>query len=300
MKWVELSVETPPEFVEPLSHVFHRHGHGGVAVEEPGGFSPDEGESPSTPDFVTVRTYVPLDERVDERRSQIDLGVRLIARLAPVSDLRQRVLEESEWENAWKEHFHVLQVGERTVVVPPWREYERREGDVVIELDPGMAFGTGHHPTTRMCLEYLEELVDGDIDVLDVGCGSAILSIAAAKLGARQVLGLEIDDVAARVAVDNVERNSCQATVSIENGTLPHHAVKSGAFDLVVANISAKVIIDLAGELVAACRQGARLLLSGVLEEREEDVVARLMDIGAQFDGRQVDGDWTCFVMSAR
>lgn len=299
MKWVEFSIETPPEFVEPLSHIFYRHGHGGVAVEEPGGYNPDEGEGPVTPDRVTVKTYVPLDERVDERRGQIDLGVRLIAHLAPVSELRQRVLEESEWENAWKDHFQVLHVGARTVVVPTWREYRRKEGDVVIELDPGMAFGTGHHPTTRMCLESLEELVARDVDVLDLGCGSAILSIAAAKLDARQVLGLEIDQVAVRVAEENVERNQCQGTVTIENGTLPHPAVTPGAFDLVVANISAKVIIDLAGEIVSASRPGAKILLSGVLEEREKEVVAQLTDAGAQLDGRRADSDWTCFVMIA-
>ncbi len=300
MKWVELSVDTPPEFVEPLSHVFYRHGQGGVAVEEPGGFSPDEGESQSPPDLVTVKTYVPLDERLNERRGQIDLGVRLIAHLAPVSELRQRILEESEWENAWKEHFHVLHVGTRTVVVPTWRDYKRKEGDVVIELDPGMAFGTGHHPTTRMCLEYLERLVDKDIDVLDVGCGSAILSIAAAKLGARQVVGLEIEEVAVRVANDNIERNRCQDIARIESGTLPHSAVASGVFGLVVANISAKVVVDLADELVGACRPGAKMLLSGVLEEREEEVVARLTESGAQLESRQVDSDWTCFVMRAQ
>ena len=156
--------------------MFYRYGHGGVAVEEEGGYNPDEGETPSAADWVTLKTYLPLNSTTRERRNRIDLGVRLVAHAYPVSTLQERVLTEEDWESSWKEHFYVLRVGDRTVICPTWRDYEPRKTDVVITLDPGMAFGTGHHPTTRMCLQHLECLVRPGVDVLDVGCGSGILS----------------------------------------------------------------------------------------------------------------------------
>ncbi len=188
MHWVELSVESPPEFVESLSQVFMQYGHGGVAIDEDGGgYSPDEGETPPVADRVIVKTYMPLDSSTDDRYHRIDVSVRLIAQIGELSALHVRVVDEEEWQRAWKEHFYVLRIGKRTVIVPSWRDYEANESDVVIGLDPGMAFGTGHHPTTRMCLELLEEFVRPGVDVMDVGCGSGILSIAAAKLGAGSV-----------------------------------------------------------------------------------------------------------------
>ena len=158
------------------------------------------GEAPSATDWVTLKTYIPLNSAADGRRNRIDLGVRLVAHVSPVSPLQETVVEEEDWQHAWKEHFHVLRVGKRMVVSPTWREHKAKKSDIVVTLDPGMAFGTGHHPTTRMCLELLEKMVKPVMSVLDVGCGSGILSIAAAKLRARSVLGLEIDSVALGVA----------------------------------------------------------------------------------------------------
>ena len=206
-KWVELSIEAPAEYVEPLTHLFLRYGKGGVVTEEPGGYSPDEGESPPVPDRVTVKTFYPLDDESDARFGRIDVGVRLMSQLTCMSPLTQRVIEEREWAEAWKEHFHPLRVGERLVVAPSWREFAPGEGDVVIRLDPGMAFGTGHHPTTRMCLEEVEALVEPGMEVLDAGCGSGILSIAAALLGARRAFGLDVEEVAVSVAQANAAEN---------------------------------------------------------------------------------------------
>ena len=176
-KWLELSVQAPREFVEPLTSLFLKYGHAGVAVEEPGGFNPDEGESPPDSGHVRVMTYLPVGPTTRSREDGIDVGVRLMAQLGPVSKLQRREVDETEWQDSWREHFHTLHVGSRTVIVPTWRSYDPEEGDVVIELDPGMAFGTGHHPTTTMCLVALEELVKPGCSVLDLGCGSGILSI---------------------------------------------------------------------------------------------------------------------------
>ena len=300
MKWIELSVETPPEFVEPLSEVFYRYGHGGVAVEIPGGHNPDEGETPPEGDWVTVKTYIPLDSTTEERRSRIDLGVRLVAHLCPISPLRERHLEEEDWENAWKQHLHVLHVGKGIVVVPTWREYRPKERQIVIDLDPGMAFGTGHHPTTRMCLELLEELARPGVDVLDLGCGSGILSIAASKLGARSVLGLETDPVAVAAAESNVRRNGVAGRVSVRHGTLPHAEVPVESCDVAVANISSRVISDLAGDIVEAVRSGGTLIVSGLLMDGEARVTQHLEAAGAAVLRRRADGDWVSLVASVR
>ena len=221
LKWLELSVSAPPEFVEPLSHIFYRYGHGGVALEQQGGFNPDEGETASETAWVTLKTYLPINESTDERRNRIDVGVRLVAHVGPVTELVARTVDEDEWQNSWKDHFQVLRVGRRLVVKPTWREYEPRPTDVVIVLDPGMAFGTGHHPTTRSCLEQLERMVAPGASVLDFGCGSGILSIAASKLGASSVLGVEADSSAVRVAKQNARENGVQHNVLVVEGTLP-------------------------------------------------------------------------------
>jgi ribosomal protein L11 methyltransferase len=299
LDWIELAVDAPPEFVEPLSEIFRRYGHGGVAIDGPGGFSPDEGELPPVPDRVTIKTYLPQDSTTRHHFAQIDVAVRLVAQLTPMSPLRQRVIKEQDWESAWKEHFHPLRVGLRLVVCPTWRVHAPAESDVVILLDPGMAFGTGHHPTTRTCLETLERLVRPDDRILDVGCGSGILSIAAVKLGACFALGLEIDPTAARAAQENVRTNGLDSSVNIAQGTLPSPLAPDGGFEIVVANISARVVTDMAHHLVEAMAPGGRLIASGIIDDRSDEVVTALERSGAKIDERLIDGDWVALLASA-
>ena len=296
MKWLELSVSAPPEFVEPLSQIFYRYGHGGVAVEQDGGYNPDEGETPTGDEWAQVTTYLPMNESLDDRRSRIDVGVRLVAHVTNISPLQERIIEEEEWQNSWKEHFHVLKVSPRITICPTWREYTPQDGERVIMLDPGMAFGTGHHPTTRMCIERLDALVAPGADVLDVGCGSGVLSIAAAQLGARHVFGLEIDSVAVNVAKQNVRDNGVEHTVRVVQGTLPHADAKPASYGVAVANISAKVIIEFAPHLVGAVQDGGNVIVSGVLLTGKDDVVQALESAGAHLEETFVDGDWVALV----
>lgn len=298
MKWLELSVSAPPEFVEPLSHIFYRYGHGGVALEQQGGFNPDEGETASETAWVTLKTYLPINESTDERRNLIDVGVRLVAHVGPVTELVARTVDEDEWQNSWKEHFHVLRVGRRLVVKPTWREYDPRPTDVVIVLDPGMAFGTGHHPTTRSCLEQLERLVAPGASVLDFGCGSGILSIAASKLGASSVLGVEADSSAVRVAKQNARENGVQHNVLVVEGTLPRPEARPGAFDVAVANISAKVVSEASTELVKAVKPGGAVIASGIIVDNKAVVERSMAAAGAVLSDTIVDGDWVTLVYS--
>ena len=296
MHWVELSIDSPPEFVEPLTQVFTEHGEGGVAIELPGGHNPDEGECAPVPERVTVMTYIPHDNRLENRYARIDTAVRLVAHVGDVSELRVRVVEEEEWQESWKEHFHVLRVGTRTVIVPTWRTYGPREDDIVIAIDPGMAFGTGHHPTSRMCLELLETRVQPGDRVLDLGCGSGILSIAAAKLGAAEVFGLEIDPIAASVAVSNVRENAVQDTVTTDKASLPHPQAEANGYDLLVANVSAKVITELADHIVRVVRSGGTLVFSGILDKQQTEVIDRMTALGVRFDDGLTDADWVALV----
>ena len=296
--WLELSVEAPPEFVEPLSQVFLRYGNGGVAVEEQDGYLPDEGDLPGQR-RATIRTFMPLDASAAERRGRIDVAVRLIAALAPVSDLAERVLPEEEWRDAWKKHFKPLRIGSRIVVRPTWSTDKPLEGEATIWLDPGMAFGTGHHPTTRMCVEQIERNMRPAARVLDVGCGSGVLSIAAARLGAYEVLGLDIDPAAVGVAEQNGRQNGVQSRLTFAAGSLPSPRATPGSFDLTVANISAKVVSELAPELAASLKPGGILIASGILVDNSSRVKQALSEAGAAIADVVSEDGWVTLVGSA-
>jgi ribosomal protein L11 methyltransferase len=299
LKWIELTVDVPPEYAEPMSEIFHRYGHGGVAIEQEAGYNPDEGESPPVPDFVTIKTYLPVDNTTERRRNQIDIGVRLVAHLATISPLKEKYVEEEDWQNAWKEHFHPLRIGRHLVICPTWRTVETSESDILIHLDPGMAFGTGHHPTTRTCMEILERDTKPGDRILDVGCGSGILSVVAVKVGATSALGLEIDPVAARAGEENVRINGIEDKVQIVQGTLPSPLAEARSFDIVAANISAKVVTDLAQHLIDSVAIGGKLIAGGIIEPHVKDVTKALNAVGASIDETFIDGDWVTLLASA-
>src|SRR5438552_18109178 len=207
MNWLELSVEVDPEAVESVSELFARYGYNAGVVVEQSLLAPQEEQSdwetlthpeidPTRP--VGVRTYLPNDEDAPRKRQQVEQALWHLGQMRQISPLRVEVREEEDWANAWKAYYGIQRVGERIVIKPSWLEYKPREGDVVLDLDPGMAFGTGLHPTTRLCLTALEERVRPGMKILDLGTGSGIVAIAAAKLGGPsvRVVALDTDNVA--------------------------------------------------------------------------------------------------------
>ncbi|MDP7240528.1 MAG: 50S ribosomal protein L11 methyltransferase [Dehalococcoidia bacterium] len=297
MKWLEFSIRTTPEYVEPISELFRRYGESGVVVEEVGDWDPDatSGELPP-PTSVTVRTYIPLDATAQSRREMVDIGVRLISLLQPMGDLEERELDEDEWEAAWKSHFTLLRVGKRLAIKPTWQEYTPADGEEVVELDPGMAFGTGHHPTTRMCLEELERRILPGMRVLDLGTGSAILAVAAAKLGAAEVVALDIAFEVLPVARANVASNGVAQKVRVLGGTLPHEQVQRASFDLVVANITAQAIVDLAYSIADVLAPSGVVAASGILVEYQAGVEEALSNESLEIVERRHDDDWALLV----
>ena len=323
--WVELSVAADIEAVEAVSEILTRFAPGGTSVE-PGFGLTDEGlgavVDPTKP--AIVRAYLPGLDPSGVRRAiaeaTIALGHLQAFGLRPIGDLETRLVREADWAEAWKSHFPVLRVGRRLVIRPTWRRHRRRPDDVVLSLDPGMAFGTGLHPTTRLCLAALETLADegrlaagagsgsgagsgaesGTADgvalgrtasarVLDVGCGSGILAIAAAKLGARDLLGVDTDSIAVESTLSNARLNGLARRIRVRQGSVP---TGEGSFDLVLANLIASLLVRLAPDLRAELVPGGRILASGIFRDRESDVVAAFLAAGLQIGRRWAEEDW--------
>jgi ribosomal protein L11 methyltransferase len=302
-QWLELTTLAEPEAVESVSAVFAEHGQG-VTIEQAVESSRD-GDIVDLPADapVTVRTYLPLaDPALDRRREKLETAIWALGKLRQVSPLQVRTLREADWANAWKEHFFVHRVGEHMVIVPSWRnaEYAPRRGDAVLLLDPGMAFGTGLHPTTRLCLRAVEQLVKPGTRVLDVGAGSGILSIAAARLGALDVEAVELDPVAAGVCQDNVNRNHVADIVDVRTGTLDAEPTPDERADLILANITIATLLQLHPLLTGYLRPGGHAVLSGVLAERADELVAALREASWEHERTEQEQDWVAIYVRRR
>jgi ribosomal protein L11 methyltransferase len=303
--WVELSVAADIEAVEAVSEILTRFAPGGTSVE-PGFGLTEEGLGAviDTTRPAIVRAYLagldPAGAETAIAEAGAALGHLQAFGLRPIGELRTRLVREEDWAEAWKSHFPVLRIGRRLVIRPTWRRHSRRPGDVVLSLDPGMAFGTGLHPTTRLCLAALETLADegrlargsvpgGSARVIDVGCGSGILAIAAGKLGAGELLGVDTDPVAVEAARANGRRNGLARRLRVRQGSLPSGA---GPFDLVLANLIASLLVRLAGALRDEMAPGGRMLASGIFRDREGDVVAAFRAAGLELGRRWGEDDW--------
>jgi ribosomal protein L11 methyltransferase len=303
--WLELSVAADHEAVEAVSEILSRVAPGGTSVE-PAFELVDEGLAARVDVArpAIVRAHLPVRE-VGALRAAVaaagrDLGHLQAFGLRPIGDLAARLVHEADWADAWKRHFPVLRVGRRIVIRPTWRRHRRQPDDVVLALDPGMAFGTGLHPTTRLCLAAIERLADrgvltgagpggGPARVLDVGSGSGILAIAAAKLGAGQVRAVDVDPIAAEATASNARRNGLVRRIRAAEGSVP---TGEGPVDVVLANLIASLLVALAPALAGELRPGGLLVASGIFTDREGDVRAAFEAAGLRVTERSAEGDW--------
>lgn len=286
MEWLEVSVTVENEAAEAVAEVLSRYAHRGVVIEAgPEGWNTGP---------VIVRAYLPADDQLQVNKRRIEEALWHLGQIRPVSAPTFCSVAEADWAEAWKERLNVLHVGRHIVIRPSWRDYVPAPGDLVIQLDPGMAFGTGLHPTTQMCLVALEELICPGAEVLDLGTGSGILAIASARLGAGHVLAVDNDPIAVDAARDNVMNNGVQGTVSVMCGSLTE---ASGSYDLVVVNILARVIVEMVQEgLATRVRSGGGLIAAGILANQEPEVVAALKRGDLTLVERQQRDDWVCLV----
>ena len=305
MDFLELTVSVRQDATEAAADVLRRHVPAGVSIEPPFEVTDEDGGVAFDADRpVRMRAWLSGDHAASRPTlAALRADLRTLGN-AVVSPLRTRTVSDTSWAETWKRHFPVLHIGRRLVVRPAWRRYRPRRSEVVVVLDPGLAFGTGQHPTTRMCLEALEERLSPGSAVLDLGCGSGLLSAAAALLGAGPVDAVDIDPNAVQATVETARRSDVEALVRVAQGSLgeawPFAERAAGRYDLVLANLSANVIEQLAAPLVAALRPAGVALVSGVIDEREADCRAALDQAGGRVVDRREDQSWLLLAVVAR
>ena len=307
MQWAEVSVDTSHEATELVSEILQELGAAGVVIEDPALLNEyirsglwdytDLKESEET-EAVRVQAYWALDEELEGKLQR--LAARLDGLAAHGIDrgagaVSWKAVADEDWAETWKEFFHTEKIGARTVIKPTWEEYEAGAGEIVAELDPGAAFGTGQHATTALCIRALEELVRPGMTVFDVGTGSGVLAIVAAKLGAKRVEAVDFDPVAVRVARENVRQNDVEDVVRTERSDL----LKSveGRADLIIANIIADIIVRLFGEVKGSLAAGGTMLLSGIIEDRLADVVEAAGRHGFSVEKIEQEKGWAAVIV---
>lgn len=314
---LEISVECDTEAAEAVSELFNRYNggdydedseageaSGGGAVIESTGL--DDSGNPIQGQFrLWVKTYVKPGERGDQIRRQIEEGLWRLSLIYPIPEPQVRSLREEDWAHAWKKFYKPLRVGQRVVLKPSWEEFTPQPDDIVVELDPGMAFGTGLHPTTRLCIVALEQLIQPGDNVLDIGTGSGVLSIVAQKLGASSILAADIDPIAVEVTLENAAINGVSTgedgVLDVRLGSVPEGMAQR--FRVVVANILAEVIAKLFdGEygyppLAEPLRPDGVMILSGILDVRAHIVEDAAQRHGMAVVNRYQEGDWVALVL---
>lgn len=293
-QWIEVSMRVDGEAAEAIAQELQRWCHQGVAIEqadiEQDMF--DESDLPPA-ETLLIRGYFPNDADGEEKRLQIQRALGYMNMMLPMPTPQFKIVADEDWADAWKKHYKPVRLGKNILVRPLWIEEEAKPDDIVIALDPGMAFGTGTHPTTQLCLEALERMVSPALDVLDLGCGSGILSIAAAKLGASKIVGVDIDNLAIDATIENAEKNGVADKIHCYQGSLENVITSARRFDLVVVNILARIIITMCDEkLGQTVRPGGRAIFSGIIENQADDVEAALRKTGLEPVARYQQGDW--------
>lgn len=307
MKWTEVCIETTEGASDAISEMLTTLGAGGVVIEDPNEIR-RQIESPDSLDYadqefmdslgteVIIKAYFNQESTPEQLAVLIGEKIQFISQFLEVGKGYTGYIEvdDEDWATAWKKHYRPFHISNSVVIKPSWEEYERQAGEIVIEMDPGMAFGTGTHETTRLCSQLLEQYVKKDDTVIDVGCGTGILSIIAIKLGAIHATAIDIDEVAARVTKENCTLNGVLDSISVKKGVLEELEPQNA--DIVVANIIADVVISLSILLPTYLKKGGILLTSGIIKERKDDVIKAYTDLGFEFISLLEMGEWVAIV----
>ena len=309
MNWTEVTMKTTTEAVEAISNILMEERCGGVMIEDPKDFLfqkkneldwdyvEEEVFNKSGQDGVLIKTYIPEERNVLELIETVKARISLLPSFGldiGEGSVSLSNVNESDWANEWKKYYKPTKVGKKIVVKPSWEDYEKQEGDLIIELDPGMAFGTGTHETTSMCIRELENYVDETKTVFDIGCGSGILAIAAAELGAKEVVAGDLDEVAVKVSKENCEINHVSDKVVVKHGSL-FEVVDSKA-DVIVANIIADIIKILAKDVSKFLKEDGVFISSGIILAKIDEVCEALEENGFEIVKVERLGEWSAIV----
>lgn len=310
MKWCEISIQTSHEAVELIAEIFRDLGASGVVIEDPelvndyitsGKWDYTDIPIAKETEVVVEKAYLPVNGELEGRIQTLQQEIKALesrgVNTAPAV-LTTAELQDEDWSDTWKQYFHTEKPGERVVIKPTWEEYEPKDDEVVIELDPGAAFGTGTHATTSMCIRQLEKLVKPGMTVFDVGTGSGILSIISAKLGAKNIQAVDYDDSVLKIVEENLEQNNVQDIISVAQSDLMQNV--HGKAELVIANIIADIIIRLFDQLDEHLEKGGTLLTSGIIEDRIEDVLAAAEKHGYGVVERLENKGWACIIFKRK
>jgi ribosomal protein L11 methyltransferase len=299
-KWVEISITIADTLIDAVSNFMTEVGAQGVC-EESG--EPQEGaEFNNTPAIQVIKAYLPKDPRLDNRLAAFDAYIHSLAELFPDSPkitYATAAINDTDWSEEWKKYFKPIRVTKNIIIKPTWERYVSVGHDIVIDMDPGMAFGTGQHASTRMCLEALEDILlhekkETGQHVLDVGSGTGILGIAAAKLGANKVTCIDIDKLATDIATENIRINQVENRVGAATKDV---ANLHETFDLIVANLTAKVLIKLRPHFIDLLENHGYLIISGIIEQNREDIESHFF--AKPFSSHRVltEKEWLCYVL---
>lgn len=306
MKWQQITVKTKKPAVEAAADILQEIASGGTVIEDPEAvkaqIAANVWDAYAFPedflnlDGVLVKAYLPVNDELDSRLAEIKDRLNTLNRQLPDSimavDFTQ--VQEEDWANSWKKYYKPLRIGQHIVIKPTWEEFAAGPDDMVIEMDPGMAFGTGTHATTTLCLEVLEQYIGGGERVYDVGTGSGILAVAAAKLGAGSVLAMDIDDVAVQAAGQNVTANGVTDLVMVRRNDLL--AGISEPANIVIANIVADVILRVSPDAARLTAKGGLFITSGIIAHRADEIARELKSLGFRLQDRKEEKDWVLFV----
>lgn len=298
MDWLEISVPVDGEAAEAVAEYLRPFAYQeGVVLEQMG--DPTDADPHALEPEINVKIYVPAEEDTPDLRQRISEILYYLGRLYPIPEPTYRTLAEQDWADAWKENYKPTRIGKRFWIEPSWTKGKIYSRDsIVLTIDPGMAFGTGLHPTTKMCLKAIEMVLKPRSTVLDVGTGSGILAIAAAKLGAKEVAAIDIDEVAVKTTAKNIDLNSVSSVVSVRCTEL--NAFNTRTWDVILVNILAPVIVSLLEEdnLMDYLANEGFLVLAGIIEDQVERVEQVVKDSGGFIHRRLAEKDWTTLIIT--